>query len=131
MPKTRTITLAGSEFAVPLLPIRLNKVAYPICRKLHNGGFLDRVIEGRGQVDCSAEEMEDLADLCFTAVQAAEPRITREEFDGWPISPPELVDAYIIIRYQTGAWIAPDELETGDEEAPPTGEAQGAETLPT
>lgn len=126
--KTRTITLAGTGFEVPMLPIRLNMIAYPLCRKLHNEGFLDRVIEGKGQINCSEEEMRDLVEIAFVAAQAANPRIVREEFDNWPITPPELVDAFFLVRYQTGAWIATDVAE--QEEGEP-GEAPGVETPPT
>lgn len=132
---SRTVILAGSPFEVPMLPIRLNKIAYPICRRLHNGDLLERIINGKGQVDCSEEEMNDLTELAFIAASAAQPRTTREEFDNWPITPPELVDAYFLIRYQTGAWIAPPEgviPETQEgEQGTELGEAKGAETLPT
>lgn len=130
MDKSKTITLAGSPFEVPMLPIRLNKTAYPICRKLHNGGLLDRIVEGKGQVDCSAEEMDDLIELAFVGVLSSNPRITREEFDNWPITPPELVDAFFLIRYQTGAWIEYDgsPLSEGEDAS---GEAQLEETPPT
>lgn len=130
MAKTRPVTLSGTVFEVPMLPIRLNRIAYPLCRKLHNAGFLERIIEGKGQVDCSDDEMDVLVELAFVAVQAALPNVTRDEFDNWPISPPELVDAYFVIRYQTGAWVAPDpEVEVSQEEE--LGEAEGVETLPT
>lgn len=115
-----------------MLPIRLNRIAYPLCRKLHNDGFMDRIIEGKGKVDCSSEEMDDLIEIAFVAAQAANPRITREEFDNWPITPPELIDAFYLIRYQTGAWVevlssaSPDGREVEDDR----GEALGAETLP-
>jgi hypothetical protein len=134
MTKSRTITLAGSPLEVPMLPIRFNKIAYPLCRKLHNSGFMDRIIEGQGQVDCSAEEMDDLIEIAFAGACAALPQTTREEFDNWPITPPELVDAFFLIRYQTGAWIAPPSLDnlTNQEEAETQpGEAQGADTLQT
>ena len=128
---SRTIVLAGTKFEVPLLPIRINRIAYPLCRKLHNAGLIDRIIAGKGQVECSPEEMDDLVEIAFIGVQAANSRITREEFDNWPISPPELADAFFIIRYQTGAWIALDSSEPRNDEDLEPGEAEGAETLPT
>lgn len=131
MADTRTMIIAGSPFEVPMLPIRLNKIAYPICRKLSNAGFLNRIVEGKGQVDCSTEEMDDLTELAFVAVSSANPRITREEFDNWPITPPELVDVFFLIRYQTGGWIALDPNAGTQVEETEPGEAQGAETLPT
>jgi hypothetical protein len=127
MSKSRSITLAGTAMEVPMLPIRYNRVAFPLCRKLHNAGFLDRVVEGMGNVDCSTEEMDDLIEIAFAAAQAANPRITREEFDNWPITPPELVDAFFLVRYQTGGWVELTGPAPEGEDVP--GEAQGAETL--
>lgn len=130
MGNTRTITLVGSPIEVPMLPIRYNKIAYPLCQKLMKAKVLERVLRGKGQVELTTEEMDDLIEIAFAAVQAANPRVTREEFDNWPISPPELVDAFFLIRYQTGAWIEVLPQETGEVENEP-GEAKGAETLPT
>jgi hypothetical protein len=113
---TKTIILAGSPIEVPFLPIRLNKIAYPLCRKLHNLGFMERVITGKGQLDCSPEEMEDLIELAYVAAVAANPRITRDEFDNWPVTPPELVDCWFLLRYQTGGWIAPEPSAEGEDE---------------
>lgn len=134
--RSRTIILAGGSFDVPMFPIRLNKIAYPICQKLHAAQVIERAIAGEGKCDVSAEEMDDLTELAFVAVQAANPRITREEFDNWPISPPELVDAFFLVRYQTGAWVpvegSPhDQLQVPEEGEEPSGEAPGVEALPT
>lgn len=134
--KSRTIVLAGGSLDVPMLPIRLNKIAYPICQRLHAAQVIERAIKGEGKCDISAEEMDDLTELAFVAAQAANPRTTREEFDNWPISPPELIDAFFLVRYQTGAWVPvegspDDQLQISDEEEESSGEAQGAEALPT
>ena len=128
---SRTITLGGTGFEVPMLPIRLNKVAFPLCRKLHNAGFLDRILAGNGQVDASAEEMDDLTEIAFIAAQAANPRTTREEFDNWPITPAELVDAFFLLRYQTGAWVPVDPSKVVVEEDDESGEARQEEKLQT
>jgi hypothetical protein len=118
-----------------MLPIRLNKIAYPICQRLHAAKIIDRVVEGQGRCDVLEEEMADLIELAFVAAQAANPRVTREEFDNWPISPPELIDAFFLVRYQTGAWLpvegSPDDQIQPVEEDESSGEAQRAETLPT
>lgn len=131
---SRTITLAGGPIEVPMLPIRLNKIAYPICQRLHEAKLIDRAVEGRGTCHVSEAEMEDLVELAFVAVQAAIPTTTREEFDSWPISPPELLDAFYLVRYQTGAWLPVEGSPDGQiqvEEDDQSGEAQGAEALPT
>jgi hypothetical protein len=121
MTEPRTIVLAGQSLSVPALPLRLNKIAYPLCRKLTNDGLLERIIEAKGVLDCSAEEMEDLAELAFIAAKAADPTVEREAFDERPVTPPELLDVFLNIRYQTGGWTAAPQ-----EGQPAPGEARGA-----
>ena len=115
MPKTREITLGGKVFAVPPLPIRLNKVAYPLCLRLVKSkpatddepavpSLFDRIVNYEGKLECSAAEMDDLADLAYLAASAADPTLTRAAFDEMPVTPPELGDALFDIRYQTGGW---------------------------
>lgn len=123
MTEPRTITLAGQQIDVPALPLRLNMIAYPLCRGLTNGGLLQRIAEAAGAVDCTAEEMADLAELAFIGAKAADPALEREAFDEWPITPPELLDAFFGIRYQTGGWVA---ATLGEEGPGDMGEARGA-----
>ena len=131
MTETRDITLGGQVYAVPHLPIRINKLAYPICRKLSRSvpatndapavlSLIERFIAANGTLDCTDEEMEHLAELAFLAASAADRTLKREVFDELPITPSQLLDAFFITRYQTGAWLAPEEAQ-----AEP-GEAQGA-----
>jgi hypothetical protein len=127
MTEPRTITLGGREIDVPALPLRLNMQAYPLCRKLSNDGLLERVAAAKGAVDCTADEMADLAELAFLAAKAADPALERDAFDEMPITPPELLDSFFSIRYQTGGWVA----TTPEEEPDPAGEAPGADQPPT
>ena len=121
MSDTRTITLGGMAFTVPALPFRINRRAYPLCRKLTAAGLIERALAASGSLDCTAEEMDDLGELAFLAASAADKTLTRDAFDDLPVAPPELLDAFIAIRYQTGAWVAQEAgVETG------AGEMQGA-----
>lgn len=106
MTDTRPITLAGKVLEIPPLPLRVNMRAYPLCQKLTNEDFLKRIAAARGVLVCSEEEMTELAELAFLAANAAEPTLEREDFDSWAVTPPELLDAFFTIRYQTGGWIA-------------------------
>ena len=118
MSETRDITLGGQTFAVPPLPLRVNRVVYPLCRKLTGAGLIERMIEGGGSLDCTEEEMADLVELAFLAASASATPIDRDALDDLPVTPPELLDAFLKVRYQTGAWVP------GEAAAEP-GEAQG------
>lgn len=122
MSETRTITLGGATFAVPPLPLRINRVAYPICRRLTTAQLIERCVAIKGALDCTPEEMADVAELAFLAASAADKTLTREVFDDLPVTPPELLDAFFAIRYQTGAWVAVADADAGNE----PGEAAGA-----
>ena len=135
MNETRDITLGGRVFAVPPLPLRINKAAYPLCRKLTDAGLIDRAITAGGVLVCSTDEMAELAEIAFLAAIAAEGVlardgrmqaaniITRAAFDDLPVLPQELLDAFFIARYQTGAWVPIDPAGPKDEAR---GEAKGA-----
>lgn len=123
----RPVTLGGRTFVVPPLPLRSTMVAYPICRKLTLANLLERCMAAGNVLDVDEGEMADVVELAFCCAQAAEPELSREEFEALPVSPPELLDAFLVARYQTGAWVPPTAQE-GDL-AP--GEAEGAESPPT
>jgi hypothetical protein len=121
MSENRIIVLAGQKYSVAPLSLRVNREVYPICRRLSNAGLIDRAVASQGSLDCTPEEMGDLSDLVFLVIAAGGDTIERDKFDDLPITPPELLEAFIQIRYQTGAWLAPTAENQGD--AP--GEAAG------
>ena len=100
----RDITLAGKVFSVPMLRISINREAYPLCARLTLSGVLDRIGQD-GTINLSGEDIDALADLAFWGTLAADGNLTREEFDEMPISPVELLDAFIVMRWQTGGWM--------------------------
>lgn len=121
MSDPRDITLGGRTFAVPALPLRANIKAYPLCVKLTNASLVDRALASRGVLDISEDELTDLAALAYLGAAAAEPGLSRDEFDALAITPLELLDAFFGLRYQTGAWV----------ERPPAGEGEGEKSPPT
>lgn len=120
MTETRDITLGGRTFAVPRLVHRINRLAYPICRELTNAGLIDRAVRCGGALDVTTQEMDRLAELAYLACQAADPTLKPNDFDDMVIDPPELLDAFFAIRYQTGGWRP---VEKGE---PQPGEGEGA-----
>ncbi|KUR73859.1 hypothetical protein [Novosphingobium sp. FSW06-99] len=97
------ITLGGQTFAVPPLPIRWNREAYPLSAKLISGGLFDR-LGADGMLNLTGDDIDNLAELAFLGASAADPSLTREFFDDLPIRPLELFDAFLAIANQTGGW---------------------------
>lgn len=127
MTDTKPISLGGRIFDVPALPLRLNMKAYPLCRKVTDGGLIARVSAAAGVLDCTEEEMTDLAEICLLGASAADPTMTRDVFESLPINPAELLDAFFVMRYQTGGWVPVAPQEGKDS----VGEAEGVETPQT
>jgi len=98
------ITLAGRVFSVPPLPLRWNREVYPLCARLTAAGLLDRLGPG-GTLALTADDIDALAEIAFWGASAADSTLTRDEFEALPIAPTELVDAFILIRVQTGGWL--------------------------
>ena len=122
MSEIRTITLGGKAFAVPPLPLRANRVVYPLCRKLTAAGVIERCIEAEGSLDCTTDEIDDLAEIIYQSITTGLIPPSRDEFNALPIEPGELLDAFFAIRYQTGGWISAPAQPDKD---PPAGEAKG------
>lgn len=117
MTDTRPVFLGGRTFDVPVLPLRVNRVVYPLCRALTIGedSFFSRVIAADGSVlAVTDEELETLATIAFGAAQAADKELTQEAFEDLPITPVQLLDAFFAIRIQTGVWTAAKQT-AGDE----------------
>jgi len=119
IPENKTMVLGTRKFVVPPLPIGINQIVYPLCRELTNSDLMDRCIKAGNVLDCTPAEMGQLADLAFYAAGAAEPGLGRPDFDALPIMPGQLIDAFFLIRFQTGGW-----LPAAEGNAP--GEAPGA-----
>ena len=100
------ITLADRAFSVPPLSIRYNREVYPLCVALTNAGLLDRLSD-QGVVNLTAGEIDQLAEIALQGALAADQMMTREAFDQMPVTPAELIDAFIIMRIQTGGWVMP------------------------
>lgn len=82
-----TITIAGRMWWVPLLAPRQNRIVLP--------GLLAIGGNALGHYDT-------LCDVIFAALTRANPHLLRSEFEDWPISVYELVDALPIVAEQTG-----------------------------
>ncbi len=120
MTDTRDIVLGGRTFEVPRLPLGVNIKAYPLLRKVNNNGLFERWHAPDGGP--TEEDMADIALVGFLCAKAADPALTREEFDALPIAPHELFDTLIVARFQSGAWVEATPSAADGEDA---GEAPG------
>lgn len=103
-----SINLGGVAYDVPPLPLRHNRVVYPLCRKLVGADLLTRCFESGGELAATPDEMDDLITIAVHVRQACDPAVTREEVEAVQITPPELLDMFFHVRYLTGAWLLPD-----------------------
>lgn len=127
MTQNRQITLAGKVYDVAPLPIRHNRVVYPLCRKLVIADLLTRCIDAGGALVATDEELDDLITIAVHTVQSVSPDMTRADVEEMAITPPELLDMFFQVRYLTGAWLPLPDAANVDpgEKAPRTGEPKG------
>jgi hypothetical protein len=81
------IVIAGREWCVPFLAPRQNHIVVPALMRL---GM------------CRDEQYDLLLDIVFAALTRAYPEIVRDDFDDWPVTTHELIDALPVIAEQTG-----------------------------
>lgn len=81
------IVIAGRRWQVPLFAPRQNRIVAPA------------LTEPGTDV---GDRYERLLDIAFAALSRARPEIVRDEFEDWPITLDELVDALPVIARQTG-----------------------------
>lgn len=133
-PGSRALALGDRIFHVPLLPLRQNRFVYPIVRELSAApndpeSFIGRLVAAEGSPEhVTTEELDQLAEAVFHAATAADPTLTRDEFEDLPITPAQLIDGFFVVRLQTGAWRTPedDSSSTAAEGEGAPGEASGA-----
>lgn len=92
-----TVSLGGKDYPVRPLAIRQMRVVIPAMVRL-KGLRIEAITEA---------QIDDLASIAYHAVYPAQEKLTREDFDGLPVSPLELMQALPVIARQTG--MAPKE----------------------
>lgn len=132
-PGSRALALGDRIFHVPLLPLRQNRIVYPIVRALAAApnepeSFIGRLVAAEGSPEhVTTDELDQLAEAVFHAATAADRTLTRDEFEDLPITPAQLIDGFFVVRLQTGAWKAPeDDSSSTAAEGEAAGEASGA-----
>lgn len=110
--ETWDIELGERSFKVGRLPFKISRVVYPICQKLTNDGFAERIygkFEGGAftpppPLQVTDEEMDQLAKVALLTCQTADPNLTEEAFNDMPIAPFQLYDAFFTVRKACGGW---------------------------
>ncbi len=97
-----TVRLAQKDWAVPMLSVRQNKVIDPIILSMlpvfaewNNDKFaaLQKI---------GADHYDRLLEMTFHAIHKASPTLSRDEYQDFSITLPELIAAFPIIAQQTG-----------------------------
>lgn len=98
----RQISVGGKTFTLGCLPFAKNRIVVPSC------SFALKAIN-RSQppesepLNVTATDHMYLA--VFEAVNHADPKVTREEFNSWGIYLPDLIQATITVALQTGVLV--------------------------
>lgn len=128
MTETRDLVLADRTFAVPPLPLRHNRVVYPLCRDLSmtqgeddTESFIGRLVAAGGKPEAVRDdEWPKLEKIALHAAMAADPAFDAATFDAMPITMMQLIDAFFVARQQTGVWLpvsAPADVGRADAES--------------
>jgi hypothetical protein len=91
-------TIAGVEWPMPKLTLKQLYVAGPILLV--------------SRVEITPARVVDLASVVFMTLQRGHPELTRAEFDEWPVTLGELLEAVKIVSTQTGM-LKPQKTENG------------------
>ena len=105
-----TITFAGTEWPVPRLAPRQNRVVVPALLRL-----IPRILAARAESVAAQEgnlaylsrfmdesTYEQLAAVAYTALTRANPELKRSDFDEMPIDTLELIASISVIARQSG-----------------------------
>lgn len=91
------VTLDGKKWPVPKLAPRQNRKVVPAilrCAKID-------------QRNITEEQVDDLYLVLYTGLTRAHPTLTRDEFDGMPISVEDALAAFPIVAIASGFYRAP------------------------
>lgn len=124
MTTNRDIVLADRTFSVPPLPLRHNRVIYPLCRDLSlvkgeddTESFIGRLMAAGGKPEAVRDdEWPMLEKIALHSAMAADVSFDEATFDALPITMMQLIDAFFVARQQTGVWV-PVTADTTEEDA--------------
>lgn len=147
------ITLAGRQFAIPVLAIKQNRIVVPGLLKLapmmkrismamsSAGASVDPVTnavtvtnkEWFLDVGISTDEFDIMCDIVHAACTRGTPGFGRGEFDGMPITVMELIEAISVVGQQTGMMARQEAARPGaGEQQPAAGPADNnQQPIPT
>lgn len=111
------VKLAGREWPVPELAVRqLRIVRRPLIDLTDAIAATETETMGQRVMRLTTAQYEELCEIVYQGLTRAHPSLTREEFLDMQASDMELFMAFLVVRRQSGIFVAAGE-------APPTGEA--------
>ncbi len=98
----KTIQLAGKVFTLGYLPFAKNRIVVQACSSALKAINKSQPPESE-PLSITAIDYMYLA--VYEAVNFADPKVTREEFNSWGIYLPDLIQATITVALQTGVLV--------------------------
>lgn len=100
---TKTITLGGRAFKLAPLPFKANRIVVPAAdfawKALRNSLPVNM---GGNAIPLNVTAVDNIYLAVFTAVNCADPKVTREEFDSWALTVKEMEVALVQVCFATG-----------------------------
>jgi hypothetical protein len=88
----KVLHLGGMDWPIPSLSLRQSlKMHGPVQR------LLGRVQGGADSLSLTEQDLRDLTDTCFEALQRAHPELSRDQFEDMTVTQIEMLDAFGII----------------------------------
>ena len=120
------VTLGASEWPIPLLAAKQNRVIDPLILSLLPLFSQWQADRSKGLAMLGLKEYESLQEIAYQAIRRARPELTREQFLELPVTLPELIGAFPVIAQQTGVFkrgepgeaTAAESRRTGTESSP-------------
>ena len=108
----KNLTVAGKTFAIGCLPFAKNRTVVQAC------SFALKAInqsQPPESVPLSITAIDYMYLAVFEAVNFADPKVTRDEFNTWGIYLPDLITALMVVALQTGVLVqSKGDAKTGE-----------------
>lgn len=107
----RKVTLAGKTFEIGFLPFAKNRIVVQAASAAL--AAIERTKPPLNEpLSITAIDYAYLA--VFEAVNFADPKVTREEFNSWGVYTPDLLAALMVVALQTGVLVQQGKQTTGE-----------------
>jgi hypothetical protein len=119
---TPCVTLGGREWPVPELAIRqLRAVRRPLIDLTEAIAATDSESAGERVLRLTTAQYESMCEVVYQGLTRAHPTLSRDEFLDLAATDAEIFLAFLVVRRQSGVYVARDAEASTTGEASPTG----------